>query len=108
MTDESDKPDTNGRDKRGRFGRGNAGGPGRPASRQLMTFREAFRSAVTADDIKEAAKKLVAAARAGSLEACRELFDRTIGRPGPAEYSAELEAIAAEIEQLKKDAKHGK
>lgn len=108
MTDQTDKPETNGRDKRGRFGPGNRGGPGRPVSTAALSFREEFRRAVQPGDIAAAARKLIDAARAGSLDACKELFDRTIGRPGPAEFSAEIEAIAVEIEQLKQDAKHGK
>ena len=71
----------NGRDGRGRFAKGNAGGPGNPHACKVAKLRSALLAAVTEDDVREIIERLVRLAKEGDLASIRELFLRTIGRP---------------------------
>ena len=71
----------NGRDEKGRFVKGNSGGPGNPNIRRLNQWRRAVSNTVTAKDLREVVKVLIARAKAGEPWAVRELLDRTIGKP---------------------------
>lgn len=75
-------PDT--RDAQGRFARGNPGGTGNPFARQVAALRSALVQAVTPDDIREIAEKLLLQAKAGNLAAIKLLLSYTLGKPGPA------------------------
>lgn len=69
------------RDEKGRYLRGNPGHPGgSPYVKQIAAWRAALTEAVTVDDIKAVALKLVAAARAGKPWAVEMLLDRCLGR----------------------------
>src|SRR5262245_54917021 len=72
---------TNGRDARGRFTVGNPGGPGNPFGQRSAAFREALFQAVTPEDVRAVAAKLVAEAKAGQPWAVKEFFDRCVGKP---------------------------
>lgn len=71
----------NGRDNRGRFTEGNAGGPGNPHGGQVARLRAAFFAAVTEDDLREIVADLVERAKGGDARAAREVLDRTVGKP---------------------------
>ena len=90
----------NGRRPNGRFAKGNPGGPGNPMARKVGQYRRALVRAVTAKDIAEAVKALVAAAKAGELPAIRELLDRCIGRPTDTDLIARLESLEQAIDRL--------
>jgi hypothetical protein len=75
-------PSPNGRTARGRFAKGNHGGPGNPYARRTAALRSALLDAVTEADIRAIAKALVKRARDGEVPAVRELLDRLLGRPG--------------------------
>ena len=71
----------NGRDAAtGRFAKGWKGGPGNPHAQQVAQLRSALLEAVTPDDVKAVAAKLVEMALGGDLAAIREVLDRTVGR----------------------------
>ncbi len=70
----------NGRDANGRFTKSNPGGPGNPLAGRVAKFRAALLSAVSENDLKAIAKKLVAKAKTGNIPAIKELLDRTVGR----------------------------
>jgi hypothetical protein len=72
----------NGRDTKGRFARGNKGGPGNPFARRVASFRAAVCQEATADDFRELARLLVMMAKGGDLAAMKLLFTYTVGRPG--------------------------
>ncbi len=72
------------RDPRGRFAPGNPGGPGNPFARRVAAFRKAVCEAVTDQDFRDLAARLLQAARRGDLAAVKLLFAYTIGRPGNA------------------------
>lgn len=70
-----------GRNARGRFAHGNAGGPGNPAARQVMRLRHALLDAITEEDLGAIVAKLLEMAKAGNMAAIREVLDRTLGKP---------------------------
>jgi hypothetical protein len=73
--------DAKGRDQRGRFARGNGGGPGNPFGRQVAAFRAALIAAVTPEDIQRVMKALVQQAVKGNVAAARLLLAYTVGKP---------------------------
>ena len=71
----------NGRDSRGRFVKGNRGGPGNPHARRVAKLRSALLRAVSADEVRGIVQALVSKARAGDVPAARMLLEYVIGRP---------------------------
>lgn len=86
-------PSPNGRDGRGRFVRGNKGGPGNPYARRIGRLRSALLDAVTPEDLREVAAALVREAKGGSVPAAREIIDRLLGPPVAADIVERLEAL---------------
>ncbi|MBY0524289.1 MAG: hypothetical protein K2R98_12865 [Gemmataceae bacterium] len=70
-----------GRDARGRFARGNAGGTGNPFARQAAALRSALVRSVAEQDISDIAAALLRAARDGNVAAAKLLLAYCIGRP---------------------------
>lgn len=88
------EPTRIGRDASGRFALGNPGGPGAIAherTKRARALRQALHDAVTPEDMAAVARALVERAKAGDVAAARELLDRIIGRPLPAEPLSEDE-----------------
>src|SRR5436190_12447126 len=56
-----------GRDARGRFAKGNRGGPGNPYARRVAQLRTLLLEIITEDDLRGVLCKLVERARAGDL-----------------------------------------
>jgi len=75
----------NGRDARGRFAKGNQGGPGNPNAQHVAKLRDGFRTACSVADVRAICRKLVAMAKKGNLMAVREVLDRTIGKSAAAD-----------------------
>lgn len=73
----------NGRDTRGRFTKGNRGGPGNPFARRLAHFRSLLLDCVTNDDIRQIMQKLLELARGGDLAAIKLLLTYAVGQPTP-------------------------
>jgi hypothetical protein len=88
----------NGRDSRGRFAVGNAGGPGNPHVKQTALLRAKLLDAVTPDDVEAVVKQLVAMARAGDIPAIRELLDRIFGKPSSSDLADRVERLEELIE----------
>jgi len=89
------KRENGGRDKRGRFVTGCAGGPGNPHLKHLASLQSAVRDAVSPDDLRGVLRKLVALAGSGDVHAARVLLDRCLGKPNP-----EARHIAFELPSL--------
>jgi hypothetical protein len=82
--DETPGPSANGasgRDSRGRFARGNPGGPGNPFARHQAALRQALCQAVSAQDIQAIAHRLVVQAQAGDVAAAKLLLAYVVGKP---------------------------
>ncbi|MFT5051629.1 MAG: hypothetical protein ACI8QZ_003048 [Chlamydiales bacterium] len=98
MTDHRDTSRTDrfadGRDSKGRFGKGNPGGPGNPLVSKVMALRSAFMNAVTPDDMREVVEAMVREAKAGNVQAAKLFIERCLG---PAE-ALDLLARLAELE----------
>ncbi|MFC2081923.1 hypothetical protein ACFLSF_02290 [Candidatus Bipolaricaulota bacterium] len=95
---------SNGRDERGRFTKGNPGGPGNPYAAQVGRLRSSLLSAITEDDIRAIVAKLVDQARDGDIAAARVLFTRVFGRPLEADILERIEALETLAEGLECDA----
>jgi hypothetical protein len=70
-----------GRDARGRFTKGNPGGPGNPFARHVAKLRSALVECVGEDDIRQIARGLLFSAKAGHLPSIRVLFMYVLGKP---------------------------
>jgi len=79
MTDPSTNG-ANGRDARGRFVKGNTGGPGNPNAQHVARLQGGFHSACTVADARAICRRLVAMAKKGNALAAREVLDRTLGK----------------------------
>ena len=86
-------PFGDGRGPGGRFAKGNPGGPGNPLGGKVSKLRAALVQAVTEEDIRAIASRLVEDAREGDLGATRELLLRTLGRPVEADLLERLERL---------------
>jgi hypothetical protein len=73
----------NGRDQRGRFAKGNAGGPGNPFARRTAQMRRALTMAVSEEDIAAVAAQMLEQAKAGDVAAAKLLLGYVIGQPAP-------------------------
>src|SRR6185436_2836902 len=69
------------RDARGRFARGNKGGPGNPFGRQVAHLREVLLRSGTDENVERLANMIMEKAFAGDLAAARLLLLYWIGKP---------------------------
>jgi hypothetical protein len=74
----------NGRDSRGRFAKGNAGGPGNPFARRCAALRKAAVEAIGEEDLAALMRKLVQQALAGDVASARLVLLYAVGRPAEA------------------------
>jgi hypothetical protein len=73
-----------GRDARGRFAKGNGGGPGNPFARRMAQLRRILLETVTDAEMSIIAGELVLRAKNGDLAAIKLLFQYVLGKPGGA------------------------
>ena len=69
------------RDAKGRFARGNSGGPGNPFGRRLADLRECLLSSAAEENVERLANMLMEKAFAGDLAATKLLLLYWIGKP---------------------------
>jgi hypothetical protein len=84
----SEGSDNSGRDERGRFAKGNPGGPG-GAHRRPSELRRAAEEAISPDHVAAMVRKATKMGLEGNLGAMRLVFDRTVGRATEAPVDAE-------------------
>jgi hypothetical protein len=70
-----------GRDPKGRFAKGNPGGPGNPFARHVAKLRSALVQCVTEADIRQIANGLLVSAKLGHLPSIRILLMYVLGKP---------------------------
>ena len=103
---------SNGRDRRGRFAKGNGGGPGNPYARRVADLRRSLLHAVSDDDLRQIIRVLVKKAKGGDIHAIREVLTRLIGRPSesmdPDRVDIELEWLKIERQRTKIEAERAK
>jgi hypothetical protein len=78
-----EQPAQPGRDEKGRFARGNKGGPGNPFNRRVAALRQLLLERVSDDDLAAIVDRLVRLAREGDLGAARLVLAYAVGRPAP-------------------------
>jgi len=83
----------NGRDERGRFSRGNAGGPGNPLGGKVAKLRSALIQAVSQRDMKAIVAAMIQRAKDGDSAAAKLVLSYTIGQPLPADVLERLEQL---------------
>jgi hypothetical protein len=72
------------RDAKGRFAKGNPGGPGNPFARHVAKLRSALVQCVGEEDMQHIAKGLLSNARLGHLPSIRILLMYVLGKPSGA------------------------
>jgi hypothetical protein len=96
-------PSTNGpngrgdRDARGRFARGNRGGPGNPLGAKAGKFRAKLFSSITVKDFAEVVASLLAEAKAGEGWAVKLFLAYAIGEPLPCDILARWAEIEDQL-----------
>lgn len=73
------------RDTKGRFVRGNKGGPGNPHNKRTALFRKMFLDSVTDAKLAAIESIVYGAAMTGDLEACKFYMAMACGKPAEAE-----------------------
>jgi len=73
-----------GRERDGRFAKGNPGGPGNPFARAVASLRTRLLQHVTEGDVDAVADQLIRQARGGDLAAIRLFLLYVLGRPAAA------------------------
>lgn len=86
------------RDARGRFVKGNAGGPGNPFAAQVNRLRGALLNAVSEKDLIGVVNALVKKAKEGDTAAAKILFERLLGRPLEADILERIESLEKQLE----------
>ena len=86
-----------GRDRQGRFARGNREGRGNPLAGRAAKLRAIALEAVTFEDMRTVIKKLVALAKEGDVAAARELLNRVLGPPVELDLLDRLETIETRL-----------
>ncbi len=69
-----------GRDSRGRFCRGNPGGPGNPFARKTAALRQALLDTVTVEDLQAIVRRLLQKAKEGDVAAARLVLSYAIDK----------------------------
>jgi hypothetical protein len=106
MNEPTPNGESNGRDSRGKFVKGNPGGPGNPNAALASRHRAAFWRAIRNDDVAKALAVIRAALEdkdarmSDRLAAARELLDRIIGRPVQADLTERLERLEATLSAM--------
>jgi hypothetical protein len=70
-----------GRDAKGRFAKGNPGGPGNPFARYVAKLRSALVDCVSEEDIRQIANGLLVSAKLGHLPSIHVLLLYVLGKP---------------------------
>jgi hypothetical protein len=97
----SSNGDRNGRNSRGQFAPGNPGGPGNPNAASAVKHRAEFWRRLRPKDVAQALRVIrevmndTKAKPADRLTAARELLDRVLGRPVPADLLERIERLEA-------------
>ena len=93
----------NGRDKSGRFVKGNRAGKGNPLGVQVQRLRSAMVNAVSVEDIEAIGRAMVKRARGGDLQACKLVLLYTLGRPIEADVIDRIEALEAAADAIRQE-----
>lgn len=93
--------DSNGRDERGHFAKGNPGGPGNPFARRVAELRKEMLASITDRDIREIIGALLKSAKRGDLGAAKLVLSYCIGQPSAAPNPDEVDERERAIEEAR-------
>jgi hypothetical protein len=96
-----------GRDARGRFAKGNSGGPGNPHVRRVSELRAGLVRAAKPRDLRDVVRALLKAAKTGDVQAARELLSRLLGPPVADDLAIRLAELEKRVEEVAGGAQHG-
>ena len=91
----------------GRFALGNRCGRGNPLAGRAAKIRAVLLEALTEEDAKAIAERLIEMAKSGDLAAVRELLDRTVGKCVQADLLERIEALEANRRPREGDTANG-
>jgi hypothetical protein len=91
---------SNGRDAKGRFTRGNAGGPGNPHAAHVARLRSMLLQKVDADALGRILDALVSAAENGDVQAARLVLNYGLGEPAALDLIQRVEALESVLTGL--------
>ena len=83
-TESAAQTPTSGHDSKGRFAKGNPGGPGNPFARQVAALRKVIIDRLTEEDLLAITEALLAKAKEGNVAAAKLLLAYGIGKPASA------------------------
>ncbi len=92
---------SNGRNSRGQFTAGNAGGPGNPFARHIGQLRTALMESMTPADVEAVVHKLVDLAKEGSIPAAKELLERCLGKAESLDLLERVEVLEQRLFEAK-------
>jgi hypothetical protein len=69
------------RDEKGRFAKGNKGGPGNPFGRRVGQLRKAVLEAVQEEDVRDILRAMVIKAKEGDVAAAKVVLGYAVGKP---------------------------
>src|SRR5438105_9372377 len=98
-TDHPAQTPANGHDAKGRWAKGNKGGPGNPFARQVAKLRQVILNRLTEEDLLAITEALLAKAKEGSVGAAKLLLAYGIGKPASAPDPDRLDG--AELKHFK-------
>ena len=90
----------NGRDARGRFGKGNKAGQGNPTARKVARFRARLFNSITDKAFRALVASVLREAESGEGWACKLLFAYLLGEPQAVDVLQELEALREKLRSL--------
>lgn len=93
MRDPPDPSADGQRDERGRFTTGNRLGRGNPHAAKVARLRSALLESVSEEDVRAVVEALLREAKAGNVQAVKELLERTLGRPEALDVLERVEAL---------------
>jgi hypothetical protein len=96
-----------GRDEKGRFTKGNKGGPGNPFAGSVAKLRKAALAVISEDDMQSVFRVLLLRAQGGHLPAMKLLFAYTIGLPAQTVDPDEVLEMQEEIAEVLPKAEPG-
>ena len=101
MVERPTRPLGDGRDSRGRFAKGNPGGPGNPLGGRVSRLRTALLNAVSEADIEAIVSRLIAQAKDGDTAAAKEILLRCLGKPEAIDVLERVEELESIVNRLK-------
>ena len=97
MTNHPSPAGPDGRDTAGRFKPGNQFGQGNPHARRVQELRTAMLDAISPEYLRDVVRVLVEEAKQGSVQAAKEVLDRSLGKADAIDLLQRIETLEEAI-----------